>query len=79
MVLDSPTVEVGGSKMYPSGVLVISLWEVQLEQSLNCKAMQIVKEMYWLKGLISEKSKVSWSQKSEREFNGEFCEVSWPR
>ncbi len=42
MVLDGPTVEVGGSRMYPSGVLGISLWEVQLEQSLNHGAMQIV-------------------------------------
>ena len=49
MVLDSPTVKVGGSKMYPSGVLNISLGEVQLEQSLNCEAMQIVEETYWLK------------------------------
>ena len=47
MVLNSPTVEVGSSKMYPSRGLVISLGEVQLEQSLNHEATQIVEVTYW--------------------------------
>ena len=49
MVLDGPTVEVSGSRMYPSRVLGISLKEVQLEQSLNHEATQIVEGTYWLK------------------------------
>ena len=72
MVLNGPIVKVGSSKIRPSRELVISLQEIQLEQSLNHGAMQIVKVMYWLRRLISEKLKISLSQREEKEIMVSF-------
>ena len=60
MVLNGPIIKVGGSKICPSRELVISLREIQLEQSLNCGATQIVEVTYLL---CTDLGPIQWSSK----------------